>query len=383
MKAVLSAFLVLLLTCTAAQAANQRQGHIFRLKRISVEDQQGWGQKVVAYTILVPADWKVEGGIQWNPKWQCLYSEMVTNRLRVTSPDGRYAFELFPDYGANWNQDPVNVQAQRQMIAQGQKACPLAQPFNARDFITRIFLPGFRPGAQVVNVQQDPAPARALYQDTVNKIGNLMRQNNVRMSTDAAKVLVRYRGGEEMVLATTAMSTMQGPSPSAGARGQVGYATAYTLNASRVVAYRTPPGEMQSMERIFGTMLSSIHLNPAWQKALNDLIQRISNITLKGVIDRHNIWRNAMNEIGEIRMKSWQNVEASQDHIAKMWSQAIRDVADYYDPETQTKVELPWGYDNVWSSGLDEYLLTDIPGFNPNSDIQTSRTWTEMKAIRH
>ena len=90
-----------------------------------------------------------------------------------------------------------------------------------------------------------------------------------------------------------------------------------------------------------------------------------------------------MNEIGDIQMNSWQNVEASQDHIAKMWSQAIRDVADYYDPETQTKVELPWGYDNVWSSGLDEYLLTDIPGFNPNSDIQTSRIWTEMKAIRH
>jgi hypothetical protein len=382
MKSFLAGLLILLAASTVAQAADQNQGHIIRLRKISIYDRQGWGQPIIAYTMLVPADWKVQGGIRWNGAYHCMSSEMITNRLQITSPDGRYGFEMFPDYSANWYQDPMIAQFQERDRAQGQPVCPLARPFNARDFITGIFLPGFRPGAQVVSVQRNPAPAKALYDQIMQYTGAMLRQNNAQISTDAAKVLLRYRGTEEMVMATTLVTSASMQSPTAMLQGRTANAMVYTSNSSKVVSYRAPAGELRSMERLYAAMLSSIHINPAWQNAVQQVKLRIQNIKYKGALDRQRIMSNAMNEIGEMHMKTWQHEQASQDRIAHLWTQSIREVEDYVDPATRTKVELPEGYKNVWSDGDETYILTDIAGFNPNRDIDTKRDWTQMKRAR-
>ncbi len=379
MRPVLVALLVLL---TATASALAQDAKMLRLKQISIFDNQGWGQPVVAYTMLVPSDWKVEGGVTWNQGWHCLYTEMVSNHLRVTSPDGRYGFELFPDYAANWYQDPMSIQMQQRQIAAGQQVCPLSQPFGASDFLTRLFVPGFRQGAQVQSVEQNPQTAQAYYQDMVSKLGPLLQQGNMQVSADAARMILRYQGSDEMVMATTSITTIRGMSATAAANGQMAYAMHYNSNASRVVGFRAPQGELQAMDRLYSAMLSSIHINPAWEGAVQRVILNIGQINLKGAQDRSRIWQNTMSEIGDMQMKSWENRQESQDRIAHMWSQTIREVDDYVDPSTNTKVELPSGYDNIWSSGDGEYLLSQTPGFDPNNDLHTGHNWSRMEITR-
>jgi hypothetical protein len=179
MKAILSAVLIFLVSLTAAQAQNRNagpgRGQVLRMHQIAVYDRQGWGQPVVAYTMLVPADWQVQADIVWNAQWHCMITDMIVAQLRITSPDGRYAFEAFPDYAGNWYEDPYMAQSYQQQVAAGQQVCPMVQPFNAGQFLTRIFLPGFRNGAQVVDVQQNPQAAQALYSEIMQSMGQVLQ----------------------------------------------------------------------------------------------------------------------------------------------------------------------------------------------------------------
>jgi hypothetical protein len=388
MKSVFAGFLLLAIavsgatTAVAAQDQADNNGRILRLHVIKVYDNQGWGQPVLAYTMLVPDGWRVEGGIQWHSQWHCLSTDAITNQLRVTSPDGRYAFEAFPDYGASWYDDAYKVQTHQQQLAMGQQVCPLARPFNASGFLTGIFVPAFRRGAQIESVQQNRQAAQALYDQITQSYGALLRATGGQVSTDAARVILREQGSEEVVMANTAVTATRGMSATAAANGQIAYSTDYTLGASKVVSFRAPVGQLQQMEPLFGAMLGSIHINPAWQAAITQFLTNMGNIQTRGAIDRANIMRDAQNQIGDTIMSTWQRRQDSLDRISRSWSQTIRGTGDFVDPATNTTVELPWGYDNVWSDGNGEYLLTTIQGFNPNSDLRTNQNWTQMQAAR-
>jgi hypothetical protein len=355
---------------------------VLRLRKVEVIDAQGWNQPVVAYTLLAPADWRVEGGIRWNAQWRCMYTDMIVNQLRITSADNHHAFEIFPDYVAEWNDDPMMVQMQQQLGASGGQACPVGQPFRAGDFLASIFVPGFRRGAQVVQVEPNPQAAQVLYNEVVSKQGQLLQMMQARLSTDAARVLLRHQGGEEWVVATTSVVSVPGMSASAAMAGQFGHSTSYTTMASKVVGFRAPPGALQKSEALFAAMLSSIRINPAWEQAVQQHLMKMNQIAAKGAADRARIWSNTMNEIGDMHRRSWENQQASQDRVAHSWSQTIRGVDDFRDPATNTVVELPSGYASVWSSGNGEYLLSTSPSFNPNSDLRTNQNWSPLEAVR-
>jgi hypothetical protein len=388
MKSVLAGIFLLATAATvsatadAAQNQGQNNGQILRLHVISVYDRQGWGQPVVAYTMLVPEGWRVEGGVRWNGQWHCLSTELVINQLRVTSPDGRYAFEAFPDYGANWYDDALKIQTHQQQIAMGQQVCPLTRPFNASGFLTGVFLPAFRRGAQVESVQQNPQAAQAYQAFLMQNYGLVLQQTGAQLSTDAARMVLREQGSEEMVMANTSLTAARSMSASAAANGAIANSTDYTLGASKVVSFRAPAGQLQQLEPLFGAMLGSIHVNPAWQAAVAQVLLNIGTKMIGGAVDRANIMHDAQMKIGDTIMSTWQNRQDSLDRISHSWSQTIRGTGDFVDPTTHAQVELPWGYDNVWSDGNGDYLLTTIQGFNPNSDIQTNRNWTQMQAVR-
>lgn len=41
-------------------------GAMIRLERFDVIDYHGFGQPVTVVSFLAPADWRLEGGVQWN-----------------------------------------------------------------------------------------------------------------------------------------------------------------------------------------------------------------------------------------------------------------------------------------------------------------------------
>src|SRR5690606_8526059 len=78
------------LNTTAAYAQS------LRMRLVEVPDA-GVGERN-AYQLLVPADWQAQGGITWRHDLSCL----VLNHLKVTSPDGLRALEIFPSLPYAW-----------------------------------------------------------------------------------------------------------------------------------------------------------------------------------------------------------------------------------------------------------------------------------------
>ena len=52
----------------------------------------------------------------------------------------------------------------------------------------------------------------------------------------------------------------------------------------------------------------------------------------------------------------------------------------YTNPATGTRVELTGGYDNAWINNRGEYLLSDMPGFNPA--VAFRENWTQLQKAR-
>ncbi|MGD9411355.1 MAG: hypothetical protein PVJ54_05825, partial [Desulfobacterales bacterium] len=78
---VLAGFIVMR---TTAQASTDK------FKRHVVMDRQGFG--IEAFRLLIPKDWRFDGGVQWLSN----SLQLTQVAFKVTHPDGITAYEVFP-----------------------------------------------------------------------------------------------------------------------------------------------------------------------------------------------------------------------------------------------------------------------------------------------
>jgi hypothetical protein len=307
-------------------------------------------------------------------------SDLVAARVRLSSPDRRHALEFLPLQSWSWADDPMMVQAIRQAQAVGQ-GCPAAPPMPAAEAVRQLYLPRFRPGARVIGVQPDAAAAQAL-RDQLAPTTALARGPQAVLRTDAARLRLAAEGGSEEWLAV-AVSTVSYPMlvPSMAAQGNLAPTMLHDSVVHTAYAFRAPQGGggLEAAEPLLGTMLASIRLNPAWQAALEQLILSIGRTRIAGAVERARIWRDAMNQIGEMRMRSWQQSQESRDRIAHAFSQAIRGVETMTDPRHGTRIEVPSGYNAAWVNNYGEVLLSNEPNFDPNRSERGGSTWTPLQ----
>ena len=58
------------------------------MKMVKILDNEGFGQGVEVSRLLIPADWRVEGGVHWvGGHLGCPYN-MIQMQFRATAPDG-------------------------------------------------------------------------------------------------------------------------------------------------------------------------------------------------------------------------------------------------------------------------------------------------------
>lgn len=86
----------------SASAGGAVQQETLHLKRFACVDRQGTG--IEAFSMLIPADWRFAGGIQWildNP------SMPATAAFTVRSSDGSDVFEVFPNQAFYWTDNQM------------------------------------------------------------------------------------------------------------------------------------------------------------------------------------------------------------------------------------------------------------------------------------
>lgn len=352
-----------------------RSGEALRLRKFKIMDPNGFAQPVTAFSMLAPADWTLDGGVRWN-------SHPAKQPFRVhftlRSPDGKVAFEVFPSYRWTFTRDRFMEQANRRA------GTPFGPAMGAQEIIQRYVIPTHRANARLVSAEPSPEAARAAYERAAAVFGPRLKDGSTRVNTDAGRGLLEYQAGGDVfeewitsvVLGVTSLSMMN---TEALAQGRSVPEPMHNYEAFGLSAFRAPKGQLKKHEKLFATMTASIRVNRGWEQAIAAHQRKMHQINMKGIRDRAAITRQTNEEIREMMSDSWEKQQASQDRIAAAFTRTIRGVEEYVDPTNHERIDLTHGYENAWSNGLGEYILSEQVDFDPNP--HSSQNWQRLNRV--
>jgi len=372
---VLISFLILGIPFNACSKSPKQQstvnktsqgGDVMRFKVFSYIDKQGIG--IEAFRLLIPSGWQFEGGIKWildNPGMPAV------GAFKVTNPRGKEEFEVFPNQPFFW----TNNQMLLSTFPVGSRyfGNEVRPPVGALDALKGIVLSRFRKDAanlKIVSEQTLPELAK-----TVG--AGMQSAPGVASSADAAKIRIEYQKNgvwmEEEIYGV--VEQMRSSMPDV--YGMI-------INTNWIIDYlfsfKAEKGKLDSHSKVFQTIAYSFKLNPRWFNKYNQLIEYLVQMQIRqihhiGEISR--IISRTQDEISDKIMQSYYQRQAVNDRIAENFSQYIRGVDKYYNPIEQRTVELPGGYQSTWTNNLGEYILSNDPNYNPNTESNIN--WQRME----
>jgi hypothetical protein len=354
------------------------------MKVVKTIDQHGFERPMPSASMLIPKDWQFTGQTTWVQGNSC---DPVQTTFRVSSPDGKLAIEGLPQYDWQWADDPAMrqaVAADLQTRAQyGAKGCDLQPPQTAADFL-RANYRKVRPNAQVAGVEPIPDLAEqsaAAARQAEAAAAQFGLQQRIR--TDAARLRLQYslngQAVEEWITAVIVTRATAGPAFNV-AMGRMGQTTYYNCSAAMLFALRAPQGQLQSSERLFRMLLSTIRIDPEWQARVTHTMSNVAAAEQKGARERSDIITRNNQEISKTITEGWQQRQNVQDQAAANFSRAIRGVETYRNPATGETVDLDNRYAHAWTSASGEYLLSDDPNFDPN--VVLREKWTALQRVK-
>ena len=363
---------ILLFTAVALAASSAK---VLRFHKYSLMDPQGIGGE--AASMLVPTDWKVDGRVVWRAHPALPAFGVV----QATAPDGVTQFEAFPQMpfvdGVREMTARAAQMAGPQVAAQAAAQWPEGANYmgnevrrvvrNPQTFIDRFVLPRNRQNVRYTVVKHEDLPKLA------EAVARAQPRNpGINTSATAGRTRIEYRVGtatvEEDVYVVLVFNDML--------QLQTNY-----WGTERSFACRAPKGQLDEMSKLFQTMLDSQRLNLPWFNKYNQVVQmlvqqQIRNIQRVGELSRY--IAQTSSEISDMMRKSYEERQASQDRINRNFSEYVRGVETYRDPDRGQTVELPSGYNNAWYNGsTSEYIVTDSQLYNPN--VEASGNWTKLE----
>jgi hypothetical protein len=361
-------------------------GGYYRMKKVTIVDERGFERPMPALSLLIPSDWQFQGGVQYAKMGGC-HANLVQVTFRATSPDGRMALEMFPGNTWQWSDDPNSVhmmQASNQQMAQfGRRGCDIMPPQAAGDFLKRQVIPGVRRDARVEAMEPMPEIAQEVSRKVQQAQAAAAQQGmQVRARGDVGRARLAYSVNgqpvEEWMTAVTYASGMAGPSFNM-ATGRMGQTMYYSCAAEGVFGFRAPQGQLDSKEHLFLMMLSTVQADSQWYARVLQVIANMQAADTKGAADRSKIIAQSGQDISKIIHDTYENKKKADDRSALGFSQYLRGVETYRNPNTGETVELSNQYGHAWA-GNGEYILSDSANFDPNVSLRGN--WTRMEPVK-
>lgn len=361
-------------------------GNVYYLKLVRIVDERGFERPMTAMTVLIPTDWEFQGTVQYGTPG--CHANLVHLAFRAASRDGRLGMELFPGNVWQWNDDAGMrnaMQASGQQSARfGRRDCELMPPMTADAYLRRRVVPAARSGAQVLASE----PMRDMAQSVQEEANRELQATGLRgltARTDVGRVRLRYSLGsapvEEWVTAITYAASQLGPSYNMRT-GRMGQARNYTNAADHIYAMRAPQGELDKYDRFFQLIMSNVRVDPQWQARVQQVIANMQAQDSKAAMDRSAIATKYAQDSSKIIHDTYQNATTSRDRAMEGWSQYMRGVQTFRNPNTGEKVELSNQYGKAWAGPNNTYVVTDSASYNPNSDRSLSGNWTSLEPVR-
>jgi hypothetical protein len=343
-----------------------------RFTRTGVIDPMSNNQ--VALTMLVPSDWKTEGGVIW--RWNAFYP--TTLHMRLFNPNGAEQMTYYPSLlftdgvrESVWKSAIVaGPEIAQQMVAKwpdGSNYMGFEVRTRSNDpvAVLRDFaLPRYRKdlvGLRPVSVKELPEVAKATAAD----------YQGMQVEIKAVAVRFEYKVQdvpieEEFHCTLVAVPTLP-PMVSWGMEFQ---------------SFRARKGELDAKMPLFQAMHRSATLDLKWyagmcsvQEMMKDGIRQ--SIDNAGKISKYIAQRN--DEVTQIIREGYETRQKSQDRIHEAFSHYIRGVEKYKDPSSSHPMELPSGYNHAYMSPRGEIILNNS-GENPG--IRLHEEWKELPKTR-
>lgn len=360
-------------------------GHYARMKLVKIMDSQGWGQPVEVARLLIPSDWRSEGGANWVSEMTRCPANIIQVNFRAVSPDGLTGFEIMPAYAWSWSDDPI-LQQSIQNSAANNMGCDARPPMRAADFLTGLVIPSRRRGARVVRTEPLPSVAQAEQEKMAKGYAQMLQAGYLRyVKADAGRVRLEYPINgtpvEEWLSANTYVTATPMASSAGLMNGSMGRdANSFQSSAYNIIAAHAPRGELDGNAKLYAMIVASIRPNPQYQAAVSQWLSSMGRIQQQGAIDRHKIWQDAQAYISNSINQTYAENQASQNRQAEQFGQMLRGVETYIDPRSNERIELTAGWTGAWSNGKGEYILVDSPGINPAQLFHED--WREMARPR-
>ncbi|MEM1027621.1 MAG: hypothetical protein AAGJ38_06025, partial [Planctomycetota bacterium] len=368
---------------TAPKNANANTPTVFKKHQITDPGLNG----MVANTVLVPEDWKVEGEMirTGNQLW---FMPFIVD-VKYTAPDGRQ-LHFFPTLSFEFTAQAMQQGAQH------------FQPINGSFFYPLPETPGSwfmemaekAPDPTVSNLRLISEEAEPTFTQMLRQQSAMMYQSAQQLSetgaqlglgaafdTQATVVKLHYTQNgielEESVLIAWQYYVNF-------AQGQV---TDGKWSVPLMVSLRGPAGSDYMNDPELMTIMQSLRINPQWQQEINKYWQELAKILRKGADERDEQWRAHNAKMQQINSET--NAIIAGGHATRTAIRdagdarqidAIREVSDY-NIGGQT-VKIPDYYDNVHTDGTGRYILSNDFNYNPNRDLNLPGTWTKVEPAR-
>ncbi len=336
-----------------------------KYKTASFTDTQGIGTK--AFTMLIPSDWQSEGSIKWvldNPAMP------VAGEFRAWNPNGHEEFQLFANQAFVSSNNPMI----HQYFPAGSRyfGALVHDPLGPIEALKEIALPKFRSNVQnltVVSQEELPIVEKNFKTGTDPATGAVT-------SAEAGKIRVKYtlNGVAMEDELYCIIQTQDIPVPTL-------YATYRNINwyMTYLESFRAEEGKLDSQAKTFQTVSYFARTDVNWINKYNQVVEyliqkQIQQIQSLGQVS--NIVSQTSNEISDANLEAWQQSQNVKDQLADDFSNSILGIESYKNPFDDGTVDLPSGYSNVWANNLGEYIMSDSPGYNPNSE--SNLNWQQM-----
>ena len=336
---------VLLAVSGQADAAGQAGATAGGMQRVAIIDPSGFEKPLPAHWVQIPAGWRTQGGVLWDPNAPC--GATPSFRWQASSPDGSQVLAIHPTEAWTWDNLNLPVSGGR---------CPRAPIMNVRQYL-ESFVQRNRPGARILDYRARPDLVR---------FPPPPDGNGMRFRKEGGELLVAYGGPQggrrESVAAVVLFShhSMAGVMP-----GEVREFMSGTASAPTTLS--APAGQLDM--RLLTHVATTGQPDPQWQARMNKHHATIARQNTRGAADRSAIIANTYSEISDMQMQGWRDRNASSDRMQQATVDGINNVQRYADPATGDQVQLDNRYDHAWRTADGTYLQTNDPNFNPNTDL--------------
>lgn len=331
-----------------------------RLRKIEVHDP---GVGCTAFTMLVPVEWKTEGGVQW----QMQYANLASARFRASDPKSGAALELFPVVPGCW-EESGSYAAQLGQNYLGSVVWP--PPRDTEQYVRELFVPACRAnlrGLKVVSATPLPAVAREVERNVA--------EQGVTKRVTAGKVRLEYEESGRAIAEDVYVTLVSARSPIVP--GMVQWSLEHQYS------FRAPKAEIDALAPLLQAMVASFRIELPWYAGYAQVLDLSRRNQLQSIRDAGEISKRISRNNDEIlasMRSSWEARQASQDRMAREFSESIRGVETYDHPFEGRAVQLPGGYDGAWVNSRGEYVLSNEAGYDPN--VGGTIDWRRLEPTR-